>query len=427
MADSNTSVFDVCVIGAGMAGAAAALFAANRGLNVAQVGQSAEIIFASGLLDLMGVHPIEAKRIWHEPWGCIDAVTQDHPKHPYARLKKAQIRASINEFLAFLAAAGVHYQRDPERNVEVITALGTSKITHAVPETMWQGVAALKDKTACLVTDIRGLKAFSARQIVETLGSRWPELRVARIDFPELAGQGDVYAERVALALEVAQTRREFVRRVETHLGDAAAVAVPAILGISKSHEVYVDMQARLGVPLFEIPTMPPSITGLRLKEAFAQSLPSKGVRMFSEQRVLAARHLPKGGFSLEIGDSAVEGVLRSKAVILTSGRFIGQGLRADRNGVRETVFDLPVFQPKDRTRWHHRQFLDSRGHPIHRAGLEIDKHFRPLDKNGRPAYPRLFAAGSILAHQDWIRMKCGSGLAIATSYGAVNGTVQLL
>ena len=29
-------------------------------------------------------------------------------------------------------------------------------------------------------------------------------------------------------------------------------------------------------------------------------------------------------------------------------------------------------------------------------------------------------AAGAILAHQDWVRRKCGSGLAIATAYGAV-------
>jgi glycerol-3-phosphate dehydrogenase subunit B len=29
------------------------------------------------------------------------------------------------------------------------------------------------------------------------------------------------------------------------------------------------------------------------------------------------------------------------------------------------------------------------------------------------------------LAHQDWMRMKCGSGLAIATAYGAVNALLS--
>ena len=44
----------------------------------------------------------------------------------------------------------------------------------------------------------------------------------------------------------------------------------------------------------------------------------------------------------------------------------------------------------------------------------------RPLDADGHPAFENLYAAGIILAHQDWTRMKCGSGLSVATAYGAV-------
>ena len=46
--------------------------------------------------------------------------------------------------------------------------------------------------------------------------------------------------------------------------------------------------------------------------------------------------------------------------------------------------------------------------------------------RSDRPAFKLLFVAGSILAHQDWMRMKCGSGLAIATAYGAVNAFLKL-
>ncbi|TFG42572.1 MAG: anaerobic glycerol-3-phosphate dehydrogenase subunit B, partial [Syntrophobacterales bacterium] len=95
--------------------------------------------------------------------------------------------------------------------------------------------------------------------------------------------------------------------------------------------------------------------------------------------------------------------------------------------GVRETLFDLPVHQPEGRDGWHRQDFLDPKGHPVNRAGLEIDDRFRPLAAAGRPAHAHLFAAGSILAHQDWIRMKCGAGLAIATAYGAVQGAVKAL
>ncbi len=68
---------------------------------------------------------------------------------------------------------------------------------------------------------------------------------------------------------------------------------------------------------------------------------------------------------------------------------------------------------------------MDSRGHLINQAGLEIDDAFRPLDDSGGPAFETLFAAGSILAHNDWKRMKCGAGIAIATAFGAVNAFIR--
>ena len=42
------------------------------------------------------------------------------------------------------------------------------------------------------------------------------------------------------------------------------------------------------------------------------------------------------------------------------------------------------------------------------------------------PSLNCFFAAGSILAHQDWMRMKCGSGLALATGFAAVQSFVRL-
>ena len=58
---------DLLVIGSGIAGMAAALFAANRGINIVQAGMAGELTFASGLLDLMGVHPVKESRIWDDP------------------------------------------------------------------------------------------------------------------------------------------------------------------------------------------------------------------------------------------------------------------------------------------------------------------------------------------------------------------------
>jgi glycerol-3-phosphate dehydrogenase subunit B len=128
----------------------------------------------------------------------------------------------------------------------------------------------------------------------------------------------------------------------------------------------------------------------------------------------------------VEIANGGGTHTVHSTAVILASGRFLGRGLHAERKRIRETLFDLPVYQPAERGDWHRAEFFDPRGHRINRSGLEIDDHFRPLDTRGRPAMPNLFAAGSILAHQDWMRQKCGSGLAVATAHAAVTSLLEM-
>ena len=77
---------DLLVIGTGMAGMAAALFAARRGIDTVQVGMTGEINFASGLLDLLGVHPVATGQSWYDPWDGIAQLIKDQPHHPYARI-----------------------------------------------------------------------------------------------------------------------------------------------------------------------------------------------------------------------------------------------------------------------------------------------------------------------------------------------------
>ena len=421
----DTVKSDLTIIGSGMTGMSAALFAAERNIDTALVGSTSGSMFASGYIDLLGVHPLQERRIWENPWEGIAALCRDNPHHPYARLTLQDIRSAFDHMLSFLEDAGLFYRRRLESNCRTITPMGTLKTTYCIPQTMWNGVRALEEKKSCLLVGIRGLKGFSARQIASVLRHKWPDLRTARLSFPEMGHLEEVYSEALARSLSIETNREKFAAIIRPLAENVSCVGVPAILGISDSHAVAADLAGKIGKTIFEIPTMPPSVPGLRLKETFEHQLPRKGVRLFNQQRVLKVRRLPDGYYTLDVGSKDVDFTLETRGIILATGRFIGGGLRADRNRIRETVFDLPVSQPSDRRLWHRRDFLDSRGHPLNLSGLEIDDDFKPLDKSARPAYPNLFAAGSILAHQDWMRMKCGSGLAIATAHGAVKAFMK--
>lgn len=423
---TQTQSYDLAVIGAGMAGMAASLFAVNRGLETAQIGVTGEIIFASGFLDILGIHPASEKKSWADPWAGIQTLLKDCPDHPYGRLTLSEIRDAMGEFLDFLSASGVPHYWEKTRNLDMITPQGTLKKTGAVPHTMKNAVAALREKPPGLIVDIRGLKGFSANQIVDNLKEVWPDLRAAHVPFPDTEHLEEIFPEYMARSLEEAKCRKKLADAVRPRLQGASVVGLPAILGVHRNLIVQADLESLLGAQVFEIPTLPPSVPGLRLKEMFEKELPVKGVTQFLQRRVTSVAADPAGGFLLNIEGGVSSGQqIRAGGVLLASGRFFGKGLTADRKHIREPLFDLPVFQPVRRSDWYLMDFLDPAGHPIHRAGIEIDKDFRPLDASGRPAFSRLFAAGSILAHQDWIRQKCGSGLAIATAYGAVSAFIR--
>jgi len=411
---------DLLIIGAGMTGMAAAMFAAKRKINTVLVGITSEMIFASGLLDLLGAYPIEKGKPIRDPWQGITKLIQDNPDHPYAKIPAATIQKAYAELVEYLNATGLNYTRHNDRNALILTPTGTLKPSYYIPQTMWAGVQAYESKAPCLILDINGLKGFNARQIVAPFKETWPDLAQATISFPGMGQRGEVYLEPVARSMVLPQTRQALAATIRPLIDGFQYVGLPAMFGIQNPDDIRLDLEKQLGTNLFEIPTMPPSIPGLRLKETFETALPQHGVRCLVPKQVLAVQKR-SNNFLVQIGDAAPGQVIKTLGIILASGRFVGRGLHADRMKIRESIFNLPVHQPEERRDWHRFEFLHPSGHPINSAGLEIDRAFRPLDASGQAAHETLYAAGSILAHQDWMRQKCGSGLAIASAFAAVN------
>ncbi len=415
---NGTKIFDVMVIGTGFAGMAAALFAARSGLSVALAGSTGGIDFSTGFIDLMAVHPVEKGRRWKYPWAAIEALVQDVPEHPYAFMEPDEIRVALDSFTGFLSANNLDYEGHGDRNVGMITSVGTVKRTYRVPRTAWNGALALESKAPTLIVDFQGLKGFSGRQIIETLGGSWPGLKTARVPFP--GSGGELFPEHMAWTLAAPERREELARSLAGHAAEVDYVGFPAVLGLNDPLKVVNHLQELTGKKIFEIPTLPPSIAGTRLRAVFDRGLPPLGVAMHSQKLVLDSKCLEDGTFLLTVGNESSSVPVKARAAILASGRFFGKGLGATRKHVFEKVFQLPVVQPWSRKSWHREDFFHPQGHPLNIAGIEVDSFFRPLGEDGIPAYRNLFAAGAILAHQDWMRMKCGAGLAIATAFKAV-------
>jgi glycerol-3-phosphate dehydrogenase subunit B len=408
---------DLMIIGAGLAGMAAAAFATRRGLSVALAGAPGESLFSSGLLDLLAVHPVRDGQVWDDPFAALAALAADEPDHPYAKVSRPDIEAAFAAFTAFLAGIGLDYHGHDGKNAMVLTPVGTIKHTYRVPAGMWAADAGIRRTPPALIADFEGLKGFSAAQVAQTAGTFWPGLSHVRLPVP--GGRPAPYPEPMAFALESATARDELAKALAPHLRGKEMVGLPAVLGIYRTREVLAALTELVGLPVFEIPTIPPAVTGIRLKSAFEEAMPRLGAVTFFRKLVLAAR--PEGdGFCCEVGWTAVEARVRARGAILATGRFFGKGLVPHRKGVAEALFGLPVVQPDSRAKWHGEHMFDPAGHGINRAGLATDRRFRPLGADGRPAFANLHAVGSILAGHDWTRQKCGAGLAIVSAFAAV-------
>jgi glycerol-3-phosphate dehydrogenase subunit B len=409
---------DVLVIGAGFSGMVAAARASDLGLKTIQAGNSSVLFFASGLFDLLGVYPLGSGKIITKPYSGIKKLQSKHPGHPYSKVSQNQIKESFLFVTDFLNSTGLNYQLHDTDNKRVLTSIGTFKPTYSVPETFSKGWDLHKGERNLLIVDFKGLRGFSAKQTVAGLEIKNDTPFTLSIDPPE--GTAVLTPVHLAKLFENQEFIQTLANKILAFSDKIDLVGMPAVCGIHNSSNIVKQIETLTGMDVFEIPGMPPSIPGLRLKNAFERKLFSLNTQFLSNAKIIFTA-MDKDRFILRAVNDNFETRIIAGCVILASGRFPGGGLFARRDIILEPVFNLPVFQPKKRKLWHGSNFLDPRGHQINQAGLETDDMFRPLDKTGKPAFENLYAAGSILAHNDWARLKSGAGVSIVSAYTAVN------
>jgi len=418
----------LAVVGAGMAGMAAAIFAYNRGISFIQVGQASELSFSSGCLDLFSILPGRFPKRYADPFAGIDALVKKKPHHPYSRISHPKIREAFAEFTGFMESAGICFHGPAQNgqnswnNQHIITPAGTLKPTWQVPAAMYAGSRAIARNQRLCIIDIKGLKGFGSRQMAQTLQPRLSRVAAATIAFPGRETAGDLLCERLAWDLENPKVLEQFAGLLKPHADRADVLGLPAILGVYRFEKLRRKLEQALQKPVFEIPTLSPSVTGMRMKEAFLGKMTDLGLYHFP---VAVSDIIPgKNGFSFFVNQGYQTKEVRADHLVLATGRFMGKGLGVRDEQIKEMLFDLPVSQPETRSGWLCSDFFDPAGHPVNQAGIETDDCFRPLDATGSVFHPRLYAAGSILAHQDWKREKSGSGIAIASACKAVSHIV---
>ena len=438
---------DVVVVGGGVAGfvaARAAREAANKVVLVSRGGGSTSQW--SGAVDLADdLHDVtpSAHVAGLERGGfltdAIDRLVARRPRHPFAHTLQ-QTDALVDDALAAVVAAAPSMRlarRADRRNHVLATSLGTVKRAALVPASQHLDIAELDHTAVVGLVDWQDLAGFGAAPAAALLGflshlGGKPAPRFVTVSVPRFSAGVFRDAAQMARALDDAATRERACVALRRAIEASATTTStstpplapthllsPAIFGTAPLDGAAVAaLDAAVGRPLREVLATPPSVPAARLATALRQQARLDGIELIDG---IAEHPLIDGGALTRIDVVGAVGrrALKTKALVLCTGRFFGGGLARD-PVARETIFELPVVSEGrvigdafvgDLLAEH----VDGE-HAIFRAGVAVDAQWRPLDERGRPIARNVFAGGLLVGGYDPARDGGALGVAAWTA-----------
>ena len=406
---------DAIVVGCGLAGLTAGVRLAEAGARVLVLAKGVGAThLAPGTIDVLGHH--DGERV-EKPLEALGALGSSHP---YARVGPDGVRAAAEWFAARVAGGALApyaYTGSVEENLLLPTAVGVARPSALVPRTMAAGD--LRSDDPILAVGFRGLKDFHPALLADMLTRAGVRARSVELELvPE--GRTDVHALGYARAFDDATFRGQVVGHLSGRkLGGDERIAFPAVLGIKDPHGVWSGLESALGRPVFEVPTLPPSVPGMRVFALLREALRRAGGSLRLNNVVVGAERAGDRVEALRVRVGLREERHAADWIVLASGGFASGGLELDSHwSARDVALGLDVAgvpaagEPRFTSGYFDEQ-------PMSRAGIAVDDELRPLDAGGARAYDNVLVAGATIAGAAPWKEKSGDGISLATGYRA--------
>lgn len=412
--------FDVVIIGGGLAGLTCGIRLQQQGKRCVIVnnGQAA-MDFSSGAFGLLG-----------ETGGTKIAKFDEKQtaylseNHPYRVLGFAQSLAMAQQFerdfakpLALSGSSAHNHWR--------VTPLGGLRPAWLSPENSpmlgWTENFAYR-KLAIL--GIEGYHDYQAELFADNLKQQ-PTFAQCEIitdylhlpELDELRQSGREFRSvHISQRLEQQIAFDALVREIRQRAQGADAIFLPACFGIDHD-ELFQRLQQASQATLFELPTLPPSLLGIRQRKALRQLFERAGGVMINGDKAERAEVDENGKILRIFTRLHAEHGLSATHFVLASGSFFSGGLSSEFDRICDPLFGADIqglgeFNPQDRLSWTAHRF--SATQPYQSAGVIINSHCQ-VRKNGE-FLPNLYAAGSVIGGYNGIAENCGSGVAVVTA-----------
>jgi glycerol-3-phosphate dehydrogenase subunit B len=406
------------VIGAGLAGLVCALRIADEGERVTVISTGAGSLQLGGAaLDVLGYAPDRVDRP-------LDALGSLDATHPYSVIGSERVGAALTWLRERLPA--LELRGDGSENLLLASAVGVVRPTAAAQASVAAGD--LRSGGPVTFAGFPSLKDFVPELVAaniaqgEVPGGKLEPQAVA-VRMPE-GSEVDISPLNLARVFDVPESRAALIGAVRDAVGTATGVRVglPAVLGANEHPTVYAEISEALGTEVFEVPTIPPSVPGIRLYRALTGELRLRGGRVILGATVHSAEY---DGDRLTGVSAAVAGRRRTfaaDAVVLATGGLAVGGIELERDGPRETAFGLDLAGVPEGAPFVSDFHAEN---PLDRTGVAVDRDMRPLSGDGAVVHPNLYAAGGILAGAAPWRELAGNGLALASGWAAAESLLS--
>ena len=412
--------FDTIIIGGGLSGLTAGIALAKAGQHVALAAAGPSTLsYFSGSFDLLGYNA-EGKAVSRP----LDEIKNLPASHPYAKIGAGNVAQLAAKAHSLLAEAGLSLKGDGINNHFRITPMGVARpawlslddcLTWEAPQ---PSKGDEKSPFNFQILNIEGFLDFPVEFVAYGLRQMGAQVTTHTVALNILqANRKSPYETRatsIARLMDNDEILRDFAAEVESQIPNPQsqiAIVLPAVFGLSGS-EPLQKLRSMMGVPVYVIATLPPSLLGMRVQNVLRKHFVELGGNIFHESKVTSG--IISGGEVTSIASGYSETVTADN-YILATGSFQSHGLVADYRKVSEPLFNLDIDAASSRTGWTRPAIFESQ--PYMSFGVSTDSHLHPF-KGGAPVR-NLYAVGSVLSGHNALAQADGTGVSLITALAA--------
>lgn len=405
--------FDDIIIGGGLSGLVSGISLAEGGRKCLIVSQGQSTLnFSSGALEFLaceeGVSYEEALKTLPE-------------SHPYSKMGAEHLSYLRGEAAGLFGRAGIAMRSDLRCNHWRITPLGVLKpVWMSLKEMTYFSRESLPKKV--LVAGIKGFLDFNASFVASGLAEAGVDAKVCEVSIRELDELRDNASEfrsaNLARILDGYAIDR-LAEAVRKEAEDVDCILLPAVFGLENAKSAE-RMLAKLGKEAAFIPTMAPSVPGIRLQKQLKKRFVALGGTFISGDNVLGA----------ELKDGRIESIrterhddtrFGAENFIFACGSFFSNGLKATPEEIFEPILHLDVDYSGSHGDWFNEDVYAAQ--PYLSFGVKTDRSLHVC--LGGKSLPNAWAVGQLLSGALPLKCGCLGGVSVLSALYAA-GQIKL-